>query len=108
MKQNIIILSANPYSIKDERTGNLNAGISVVYLPTDSLYPVNNDNGSKGTRPAKGTLSQSVLSDLVMVPGIYDAELDLNIGSDGRPGLRLKSVNFLSVIDIAEPKKGDK
>lgn len=108
MKQNIIILSANPYSIKDERTGNLNEGISVVYLPTDNFYPVNNDNGSKGTRPAKGTVSRTLLSDFVAVPGIYDAELEVNIGSDGRPGLRLKSLNFVSVIELAETKKGDK
>lgn len=104
MKQNIIILSAVPYSIPDEKTGRVNEGVSITYLTSEDLSPVRNDNGSYGVKPAKGSLSKSLQSSIVSAPAYYAADLDIAIGSDGRPALKIKSVTYSGDISASVKK----
>ncbi len=108
MKQQIIILSANPYSIRDEASGRTNEGVSVSYLMNADLEPVFGENGTLGVRPAKGTLAKAQLSNITAAPALYEAELDMSIGSDGRPALRIKEVQYVSCINAVPVKKEGK
>lgn len=104
MKQQIIILSANPYSIKDEASGRTNEGVSINYLTNAEMEPVFNDNGSFGVRPAKGTLNRDQLANIGCAPGLYDADLEMAIGSDGRPTIRVKNITFLGALKVTVSK----
>ena len=42
-KQQYLVLSAQQYRIVDENTGEINEGISLWYIPTDSLDPVEDE-----------------------------------------------------------------
>ena len=96
MKQTILLLSANPYSLRDE-DGRINEGISVRYLTNASLSPIDNGNGSYGAYPAKGTLPLSMKPFIQAAPAVYDADLDFQVASDGKVKIAIKALEFISV-----------
>lgn len=104
MKQTILLLSANPYSLKDEE-GRLNEGISVRYLTNASLSPIENGNGSFGGYPAKASLPMSFKPFIKTAPAVYDADLDLQVASDGKVKLAIKSIDFISECVVTYGKK---
>lgn len=105
MKQNIIVLSVNPYRMNDN--GRTNEGVSIRYLPTDALAPVVNSDFSLGTRPAKDNLPYSFKDLFVTAPGLYEADLALKVGSDGKPVMSITSIAFVSEIKaVQESGKG--
>ena len=95
MKQNILLLSAMPYSLRDD-DGRVNEGISIRYLTNATLSPVDNGNGSYGGYPAKGTLPMSFKPFIKTAPAVYDADLDLQVASDGKVKIAIKSLDFVS------------
>lgn len=104
MKQTILLLSATPYSMRDE-DGRINEGISVRYLTNASLSPIDNGNGSYGAYPAKCTLPLSMKMFIQAAPAVYDAEMDIQVASDGKVKLAIKSLDFISVCDNKFGKK---
>lgn len=95
MKQTILLLSAKPYSMRDE-DGRINEGISVRYLTNASLSPIDNGDGSYGAYPAKGTLPMSMKYFIQAAPAVYDADLDLQVASDGKVKIAIKTLEFIS------------
>ena len=104
MKQTILLLSAMPYSMRDD-DGRINEGISVRYLTNAALSPIDNGNGSYGAYPAKGTLPMSMKPFIQCAPAIYDADLDLQVASDGKVKIAIKSLEFVSVCENKFGKK---
>lgn len=104
MKQTILLLSATPYSMRDDN-GRINEGISVRYLTNASLSPVDNGNGSYGTYPAKGTLPTSFKPFIQAAPAVYEADMDLQVASDGKVKIAIKSLDFVSVCTNTFGKK---
>ena len=104
MKQTILLLSATPYSIKED-DGRINEGISLRYLTNPSLTPIDNGNGSFGTYPAKGTLPLDQKFTIQAAPAIYDAEFEIRVGSDGKAKLDVKTLDFISICEFKIPKK---
>ena len=104
MKQTILLLSATPYSMRDEE-GRINEGISVRYLTNASLAPIDNGNGSHGGYPAKGTLPMSMKSFIQCAPAVYDADLDLQVASDGKVKIAIKTLEFVSTCNNTFGKK---
>lgn len=102
MKQTILLLSSNPYEIKDE-SGRIIEGISVRYMT--SLSPIDNGNGSLGAYPAKCTLPLSMKPFIQAAPAVYDADLDLQVASDGKVKLTIKTLDFISNCNNAFGKK---
>lgn len=105
MKQRIIVLSSNPYSMNDN--GRTTQGVSIRYLTVDNLDPVvNPDLESKGTRPAKDNLPYSWKDLFVAVPGFYDADLGIKVGADGKPVLGISSIEYCGNVKVSLDAKG--
>jgi hypothetical protein len=64
--------------MKDERTGEINSGLSVFYLPTEDLKaqddPAARERGeiSLGTQPSKVSLPYEAKAKVTMAPAYYD------------------------------------
>lgn len=97
MKQNIIVLSAHPYRIA-ESNGRVSEGLSVRYLTVDNLNPVK-DGEAVGTRPAKANLPYYWKDLFLCAPAMYEAELGMNVGSDGKPVMTITKIDFLGELD---------
>ena len=93
MKQNIIVLSAHPYRI-DEAGGRVSEGVSVRYLTVDNLNPVK-DGEAVGTRPAKANVPYYWKDLFISAPAMYEAELSMNVGSDGKPVMTITHIDFV-------------
>lgn len=104
MKQTILLLSSMPYSMRDEE-GRLNEGISVRYLTNATLSPIDNGNGSFGAYPAKATLPTTMKTFIHTAPAVYDADLDLQVASDGKVKVTIKALEFVSPCDNKFGKK---
>lgn len=104
MKTQIILLYASQYSIVDEKTGVINQGVTCNYYFNTDLHAEDNQNGSKGTRPAKGTLPASLFGKIVSAPALYDASFEMNVGSDGKPVLRIVDLDYVCDVSIVSDK----
>lgn len=98
MKQNVIVLSAHPYRIS-ENSGRVSEGISVRYLTVDNLNPVK-DGEAVGTRPAKANLPYSWKDLFVSAPAMYEADLGLTVGSDGKPVMSISHIDYVSDLTV--------
>jgi hypothetical protein len=78
MKQTCLVLSASTYKITDEKTGETNSGLTVFYLPTDSLSPTEDATAKErgqiahGIQPSKVSMPYSAQSKVVAAPGLYE------------------------------------
>lgn len=97
MKQNIIVLSAHSYSVNEN--GRLSEGTSVRYLPIDHLNPMKDDKGV-GMRPAKANLPLSWKDLFVAAPAMYEAEMIMNVGSDGKAAMTITHIDFLCPVTL--------
>lgn len=99
MKQKIIILYASSYEMTDEKTGRFNSGVSLSYFPSDSLAPLNNENGSFGKKAAKGTMPFERFGKISTCPAVYEATFEMAVGKDGKPTLNVVDVDYVGAID---------
>lgn len=81
-KQEVIVLSATRYSMVDKETGELFEGTSVRYALTGSLLPYAEED-FKGYKLAKTKVDITKFTDFSEVPGVYDADININISADG-------------------------
>lgn len=107
MKQNIIVLAVNPYSMNNN--GSVVEGVSVSYLTTDSLEPVRNGE-SLGSRPAKANLPYAWKDLFPSAPALYEAEMLLQVGSDGKPVMKITHIDYVSNLSLSanSPKSTSK
>ncbi len=92
-----IVLHIKPYSFKDEKTNRQVEGLSVHYLPTETLDPLTEQNGTRGYLPVKETLMISEYEKFPSVPAVY--ELDYYTVSTGRGIIqKLKSAKYICEI----------
>lgn len=111
MKQQIILLYAGQYQILEEKTGEIKSGVTMNYYFNVDLVAEDNTNGTKGTRPAKSSADYDLMNKVVKAPGLYDAEFSMNIGSDGKPVLKICDLDFISEIvmqPVTLPAASDK
>ena len=100
MKQNILVLFAKPYEIKNASGVVENTGITVYYYPADTLKPSKLQDGSMGQRVAKANYDAFYKSDFVKVPALYEGDLSMNVGSDGKANLHLDKVTYISDVEL--------
>jgi len=112
MKQAMLILSAQSYQIKDEKTNEISAqGISVQYIPTDNLDPVYDmeaaDRGtlSKGSKVAKVSLPYSMYAKISSLPfpGMYDASLKMSVVG-GKMQLQITDIDYIGNVKLSVDK----
>lgn len=100
MKQKIILLFANQYSIRDDETRELKEGVTCNYYFNTELTSVGNADGSVGTRPAKGSMPLECFFKIKKAPAIYEATFDMKIGGDGKPVLTIIDLDFVEEVRI--------
>lgn len=98
VKQEIIVLFASPYRIVDERTGEVNEGISVSYLLDPKFKPVEGANGQIGLKPAKASIETLELPNLIKAPALYEGTFNLKVGSNNKPELALQKVRYIGEV----------
>lgn len=99
MKQTIIVLSVNPYSMNDN--GRITEGVSMRYLTTDNMNAVVNEDKSLGTRPAKANLPYSWKDLFISAPALYDADMVLKVGSDGKPVMSIAHIDYIGNVKLS-------
>lgn len=97
MEQQIIVLNARPWSMKDE-SGSQRSGIVVFYISNEDLKPAYDTTSNEYGYPV---LKQSIRSDLLSkfthVPGVYMGSF-VQRGRSGQNVLVLNDIDFLSDI----------
>ena len=82
-KQQYLILSADTYAMEDEKTGVINKGISIWYIPDNDLSPSTDESASSrgqssmGIRPVKASFPLDLVHKIKIVPAIYDVTLKM-------------------------------
>lgn len=92
LKQNVVVLSANQYSMTDRETGEINQGTSVRFALTDTLAPAE-DGNLKGYKLSKASLGFNDFVAFTEVPGVYEVELRFNVNADGTT--KVQAGNFV-------------
>ena len=116
---NVLVMFSNPYELKDDETKEIRRGLSVEYYiygkNGEGLAPVaDSGSGNLGIRRSKCTMDYEMKERLMYVPGIYDGQFEMTVGSDGKPTLKLVDINFVGkcnmVLDagFSEPKTDKK
>lgn len=100
MELQIILLYAGQYQITDEATGEIKQGVTCNFYFNTDLRAEDNKNGSKGTRPAKGSIDFLLMKKIVSAPALYNAKFEMSIGSDGKPVLKILDLDYVSDIYI--------
>ena len=90
-----IVLFANPWSMQDEKTGQMREGITVEYVMADNLSPVTNEDGSVGHRVVRESMNINNAPQIIKVPGIYEMTYGFNIRK-GKPVMKLMGMQFVS------------
>lgn len=94
MKAGIIVLSAKCWSMEDEETKVVRAGVSIHYILTQNLSDFTDTDGTRGYIPIKQSIPIELQKNLVSVPGIYDADLTMKV-SDGKNVLKVTSLDYV-------------
>lgn len=100
MELQIILLYAGQYQITDETTGEIKQGVTCNFYFNTDLRAEDNKNGSKGTRPAKGSIDFQLMRKIKSAPALYNAKFEMSIGSDGKPVLKILDLDYVSDIFI--------
>ncbi len=93
MKQEVVVMSAQQYSMVNQDTGELSEGTSVRYAMAGNLAPVVDEN-FKGYKLAKASVGFNNFHDFVEVPGVYEADMTFNIDKDGKVKVSAANFNF--------------
>lgn len=90
-----VLLFARPYSFKDESSGKSQTGMSLSYLSTDNLAPYQDaEGGFYGYQPIKDSVNYELAKKIKEVPGIYDIDVTIKPGQDGRAVMRIVNLSF--------------
>jgi len=112
MKRQILVLCTKGYEVTNEKSGEVNSGISIYYYGINDEYvpfdpSVSAEKIVAGIMPEKASLDLSVSRDIVKVPAIYDGDFILKTGADLKPKLVLNSFKYVSDFEIKK-KPSDK
>lgn len=108
MQSRILVTYCAPYDMKTE-DGTRRAGVSVQYIffgeNGEELQPKQVDfTQPNGWRTARDSLDSSLISSFVLIPGVYDGEFSMRVGSDGRPVNRLVGLKYVGSPSISVNK----
>jgi hypothetical protein len=99
IEQNIVVLSADKYSVDGA------SGTTLFYLMDTDLAPVVNDGNSLGAKPAKANLPASVFDSLTNVPARYKANFTMKANSKGVMALAVTELSYLCDLKLSDVQK---
>lgn len=97
-KVKAIVTFAYPWRMEDEINGTVREGLTVHYLMTDSLKPLENEDGSMGYRQVQESVHIQNKKNIVKVPGIYEMTYGYTVRR-GKPILKLQELKFVSEVN---------
>lgn len=100
METDIIVLYAGQYDMVDKATGQRSSGTSISYYLNTDLEQLDNTDGTKGMRPAKGSSDFNLMSKIPKAPGLYHAKMTMKVGGDGKPVLSIVDLQYLTDVKI--------
>ena len=109
-KQTYLILSAQSYRIVDENTGATNEGISLWYIPDDTLDPVEDEAARirgdivRGMKVAKMSLPPEMSAKMGAFPGLYDVTLEM-VTVQQKQQVRPKDIDFVATVKLVQEKQ---
>lgn len=83
--QNVMLLSARRYNLKDD-DGKTVSGTSIQYYPDNNLFPHVNSSADEylGQKVIDDSVSYEMFKELGNVPGIYEASLEMSSAKNAR------------------------
>ena len=103
LKGKYILLSADTYSITDQQTGEINDGMNIWYVASDTLERQTRDargkNLSAGILPTQGSLPYEAASKIVSVPAIYEFTMEMKTVKQNAHG-QSKMIPIIVPVDI--------
>ena len=100
LKQKWILLRTQPYRIVDEKTGQVNEGISLNFLPTEDLTPID-EGTARGVKPSKDSIKPEKQSKIQSVPGLYEFTLNMKTNAQGKTELKVIDLDYVNEIKFA-------
>lgn len=106
-KMKVLVMHAVDYSFKDEDTGRLNEGCSIQYFMLgdhgELLQPVESSSGSGavGYQRAKCSADIGLRKKITFLPGIFDAEMQMSVGSDGKANFKVVDLDNYQPVDFS-------
>lgn len=102
-KMRILVTFANQYDIQDDR--NSVKGMTLNYFffgdHGEAFKSMNDLNGGAvGYQRAKCSMDYSMRDKIKFVPGVYDAEMVMTVGSDGKPSLKVSDLEFVGQVNV--------
>lgn len=97
-KVKAIVTFAFPWRMEDEINGTVREGLTVHYLMTDSLAPLENEDGSMGYRQVQESVHIQNAKNIVKVPGIYEMKFGYTVRR-GKPIMKLQELKFVSEVE---------
>lgn len=99
MKLKALVTFAKPYLVAEG--GTTNEGITINYLLTDNLTACENPkDGSQGYKFSKSSLPVDRQHKLTAIPGFYEMDCEMSVGSTGTPVLKPFDLNLLKVCEL--------
>lgn len=92
IKQEVTVIGVNRYQMVNQQTGEFSKGCSVRYMFTTDLKPCAEEN-AKGYKLGKTSVPYEDFDKFEQVPGVYEAEMSMNIAADGT--VKVKAENFV-------------
>lgn len=100
MKMQMVLLYTAPYKIVDEKTGQINEGISAFLYGNTDFKPKSKDNIS-GEKPLKQAFPTNMLAKIKEVPALYEVDVEMTAGADLKPRLTVVDLNYIGNLEIA-------
>lgn len=99
IKQKAIVLAASKYSFTDEKANKEVEGCSLYYIFTENLAPcIDVEQSVKGHKPVKASLPLEFYDKTQEVPGLYELDLRLQAGSDGKVKANVVDFKFIEIL----------
>ena len=108
-KQTYLVLSAQSYRIVDEKTGEVNEGISMWYIPDDNLDPevdevaAGRGQMARGKKVAKMALPINTVDKLKDFPALYEVTLEM-VTVANKQQVRPRDIDYVSTVKLVPEK----
>ena len=99
----ILLMYAGEYQMKDD-DGRVVEGCVIQYFffgnNGEQITSKNETVGPVGYQRAKCSVDLSLRPKIIKAPAIYDAAFSMNVGSDGKPVLKIIDLKYAGDVDI--------
>lgn len=95
LKTRVIVLGARRYSFVNKESGEIIEGTKVFYVEPEGKV----EKDTQGFLPSEANLPLEYYETLGQLPGIYDAEISLNLGTR-KPGLKVTGFTLVGPVEF--------